>query len=374
MLRKMYYKVWSIVDHVKGKILIPDDNAVISHKNIPYGNDLIYHNFDIHYPRTTKIMQEKLPAIFNIHGGGYVTGRKEGNNHFCQELAKQGFVVFNVDYTPSGKRNKYFPTPVYEFFDFYKFVTEETDLCELVDFKNVFLCGNSAGAHIASLIANIQTNPDLKQGFNLCGGPPVKGVVMICPSLGVYKFKGLFPKKEFHEVVFGPKEDRSPLAEFTHVLEVTTDAFPPSIMLSVNGDFLVGAHKNRFLKMAKELNLSVQHYDVSEGPQLFHCAMVDHAADYPKCMDVIAEFVKDAKQNKFVKGVQRDTIKELVGIKEAKAKEEKEKSRKIKEVKAKEDNTLNRKVQEQLVQEVRFYGESSRDLKDIGLKDSELVR
>lgn len=371
MLRKMYFKVWSIVDHVKSKISIPDDNTVVSHKNIPYGNDLIYHNFDMHYPKN---MQEKLPAIFNIHGGGYVTGKKEGNNHFCQELAKRGFVVFNVEYTPSGKRCKYFPTPVFEFFKFYKFLTEETDLCDVVDFNNMFLCGNSAGGHIASLIANIQTNPDLKQGFNLCGGPPVKGVIMICPTLGVYKFKGTFLQREFHDVVFGPKADRSPLAEFTHSLEVTTDAFPPSIMFSVDGDVIVGAHKNRFLKMAKELNLSVKHYDVKEGSKLFHCAMVDHAAEYPICMNAIADFVNDAKENKFGDGIQRGVIKEVVESKEEKAREANVTVNKIKELKEKKNEEANRKFQENLIQEIRFDGDGASDFQDIRLKDGELVR
>ena len=156
------------------------------------------------------------------------------------------------------------------------------------------------------------------------------------------EFKGLFPKKEFHEVVFGPKEDRSPLAEFTHVLEVTTDAFPPSIMLSVNGDFLVGAHKNRFLKMAQELNLSVQHYDVCEGPQLFHCAMVDHAADYPKCMKKIANFVNDAKDNKFVKGILREPLREVVNQKGATTEPQVIDARKLMEKQVKDNGELVR--------------------------------
>ena len=114
---------------------INDDKEVISHRNLPYGYDIIHHNFDVHYPRNRQ--GEKLPAIFAIHGGGYVAGKKEGNTKFCQELAKRGFVVFNFEYTPSGKLKKYFPTPVYEFFDFYKFMTEETDIGTLIDYDNV---------------------------------------------------------------------------------------------------------------------------------------------------------------------------------------------------------------------------------------------
>ena len=306
MLKKMYLKVWSTVDYFRGKALINDDSEIVSHRNLPYGNNIL--RFDIHFPKN---MEGRLPTIFNIHGGGYVTGYKDGNNRFCQELAKRGFVVFNVEYTPSGMDNKYFPTPIHEFFKFYKFMTEETDLGTIIDFNNVFMCGNSSGGHIASLISTIQSHPILKQEFNLQGGPPVKGSILICPTFGVYNFNGMFLKKHFHDVVFGPLCDRDPLAEeLTHGLKVTTDSFPPSIMFSVKGDVIVGAHKKPFLKLAKELDLSVQHYQVTSGYELFHCSMVRYSKEYPKCMDLIAQFVNDAKENKFVSGVVQRYLKE----------------------------------------------------------------
>jgi len=310
MLRNLYYKVWSIIDYVSSKVKINDDSEVISHKNLPYGNDIIHHNFDIHYPKHRQ--GEKLPAIFVIHGGGYVAGKKEGTTKFCQELSKRGFVVFNLEYTPSGKEKKYFPTPVYEFYDFYKFMTEKTDIGDLIDYNNLFVAGDSAGAHIASLIANIQTNPILKEEFGVKGGPPIKGSIFICPSFGVYNFKGLFLKKEYHDVVFGPKKQRDPLSEYTHALEMTTDTFPPSIVISAKGDYVVGAHKNRFLKMAKELGLSVQHYDVCSGHKLFHCSMIEHADKYPICIDKITRFINDAKGNIFTEGVYTDRIFEEI--------------------------------------------------------------
>lgn len=310
-LKDVYLGLWVKVKKAKDKVtsLIGCEKDVISYRNLPYGDDLIHHRFDVHYPKN---MQGKVPAIFNIHGGGYVAGEKEGNTAFCQELAKRGFAVFNVEYTPSGRHGKYFPTPIYEFFEFYNFVVEGTDLFDNIDFNNMFICGNSAGGHIASLIANIQSNPILKREFNLTGGPPIKGSILICPTLGVYNFNGWFPKKEFHEVVFGPDSDKTPIAELTHGLKVTTDAFPPSIMFSVSNDFVVGAHRKPFLKMAKQLGISVQHYDVTEGYKLFHCSLIDHPEKYPICLDKIANFINDAKENIFVKGVKCAQIQEEV--------------------------------------------------------------
>ena len=81
-------------------------------------------------------------------------------------------------------------------------------------------------------------------------------------------------------------------------------------MFSVKGDIIVGAHKKPFLNMAKTLGLSVQHYNVTEGHDLFHCSMIRYAREYPKCLDKIAQFVNDAKQNQFVEGVVFNQIKE----------------------------------------------------------------
>ena len=44
-------------------------------RNLRYGNNRKYHSLDVCWPK--KSVQEKLPVIVNVHGGGFVYGSKE---------------------------------------------------------------------------------------------------------------------------------------------------------------------------------------------------------------------------------------------------------------------------------------------------------
>ena len=301
MLRKLYHRIWKRIENEYNNRRTTEDGIVFAEKNLIYGKDFKNNTYDIFYKDNQCGRQ---PTIFMIHGGGYVSGTKEGSVKICQQLAKRGFVVFNIEYTKCDKEEKkYLPYQVYEFFKFYNHITTSSHYEEMIDYNNIFLAGNSAGGHIAALIANVQTNPEIKIEYNLTGGPLVKGVILLSPSMGAYKFGGLFPKEQYHNVLFGEKNERSELYPLTHNLEITTEAFPPTLMLSTKGDWVVGAHKRCFLSLAQELDLSVEHYEICSGHKLFHSSMVEHADKYPQSMNKIEEFIRNAQNNKFVSGL-----------------------------------------------------------------------
>ena len=301
MLKKLYHKLWETMGKLfKNGDLLEDENLMAT-TNLFYGCDKVNNTFDMYYPKGNS---EKMPTIIMIHGGGYISGEKEGTRSFCKEMAKKRFLVFNMEYTKCDKsEQKYFPYQVNEFYMFFNHLSENPRFTSLIDFENVFLAGDSAGAHIASLIANIQTNQELKMEFNLCGGPKIKGLILMSPSFGIYNFAGMFPKKPYHELIFGKQEIRNPLNEYTHNLNITTDYFPPTLMFSVKTDLVVGVHKRRFLKLAKELNLSVIHCEFQSGYKLFHSCMINYPEHYPHCFEKIEEFVNNAINNNFVSSV-----------------------------------------------------------------------
>ena len=307
---KLYHKIWKRIENEYNQRRTYNKSFVDSITDLIYGEDQKNNKYDVFVQQ--QYNKRKLPTIFMFHGGGYITGTKEGSANLCQQLAERGFLVFNIEYTKCDREEKkYLPYQVFEFFKFYKHITSSV-YEDIIDFNNIFVAGNSAGGHIAALIANIQTNPELKIEYGLQGGPKVKGVILLSPSLGAYKFGGLFPKKQYHNILFGKNDVRSELCELTHNLDLTTEAFPPTIMVSTKGDFVVGAHKIKFLELAKNLNLSLQHYEICEGHKLFHSSMVEHAPKYPETMDKIAAFVNDACENKFVRGVKKFEIFENV--------------------------------------------------------------
>ena len=67
-------------------------------KNVKYG-ERDTERYDVIYPKEAKDSKNKLPVVLVIHGGGFIQGEKEQNEPFACEIAKRGFVVFNVEYT-----------------------------------------------------------------------------------------------------------------------------------------------------------------------------------------------------------------------------------------------------------------------------------
>ena len=285
---------------------IEDNNADFSYySNIIYDSSSVNNVFDFFVPKHTN---KKLPTIFLVHGGGYVGGFKENLNKLALHLVESGYCVVNVEYTKSfGLEDKYMPTPVYELFDLFKFLQNNEKYNKFIDYDNIFLAGDSAGGHICSLVANIQSNPNLKLDFNLTGGPQIKGLILTCPVFGVYKFKNFPPRRQYESVVYG---DENPLKDICHNFDVITDKFPPSIMFSTQKDFIAGIHSKMFIKKAKNLNLSVDFYNIKKAYKLGHDSMVKFTDIYTNYTTNINNFINNAINNQFVDGVNIHNIEE----------------------------------------------------------------
>ena len=65
--------------------------------DIVYGEDKVWQSLDVYRPKATNI-EEKLPVIVSVHGGGWVYGDKEGYQYYCMSLAQRGFAVVNFSY------------------------------------------------------------------------------------------------------------------------------------------------------------------------------------------------------------------------------------------------------------------------------------
>ena len=113
---------WSKIEQIsESKHRSDNDGALI--QNVIYGPDAINNRCDIFYPENLK---GKNPTIIVIHGGAYIGGDIKSTRKLCKEFAKMGLIVFNFEYTKSDRsEQKYFPTPVYEFYDFYKHILKD---------------------------------------------------------------------------------------------------------------------------------------------------------------------------------------------------------------------------------------------------------
>jgi acetyl esterase/lipase len=120
----------------------------------------------------------KAPAIIAVHGGGWQNGSRAGYRYWGPFLAKNGYVVLSIDYR-LGKAGA-FPGSVYDVKAAIQFVRAKAGSLG-VDPDRVGLMGDSAGSHLAALVALAGTEPLFATGYrddpNSATAANVKAVV-----------------------------------------------------------------------------------------------------------------------------------------------------------------------------------------------------
>lgn len=126
-------------------------------RDIPYKDDFgPQHTLDVYRP--TK-RDGPLPVLFYVHGGGFSLLSKDTHWMFGRGFARQGYVVFSIDYTLSGEAP--FPAAAKDVFAAYQWVAERAVHYE-GDASRMALAGESAGANLilALLIAQCWKRPE----------------------------------------------------------------------------------------------------------------------------------------------------------------------------------------------------------------------
>src|SRR5262249_6261873 len=96
--------------------------------------------------------RDKAPAIVAIHGGGLQAGAPSTYQYWGAYLAKNGYAVFAISYRLSKPTAKTYPQAVYDVKAAIQYV--RANAAELgVDPNRIGVMGDSAGAHLAALVA-----------------------------------------------------------------------------------------------------------------------------------------------------------------------------------------------------------------------------
>ncbi|HKL73959.1 MAG TPA: alpha/beta hydrolase [Clostridia bacterium] len=212
----------------------PTPENVNEQNDIPYLDDgHKYHMLDVYRPSGAR---GKLPVIMDIHGGGWYYGDKELNKKFCMHLAALGFAVVNISYrlAPEVTYNKQLD----DCFAALNWIEKNAESYEL-DANNIFLVGDSAGGHLASLMANIMASEKLQEVFNLKTNLKIKAIGFICPAFDITKaskipFSGIL----YLRAIFGKGYKRSKYFSYADFTANISEKMPPSFIISCYGDFL----------------------------------------------------------------------------------------------------------------------------------------
>ena len=212
-------------------------SGIISRRDIAYG-DAKDEMFDLYYQGEANAPR---PTIVWVHGGGFVAGSKNGISNYMKVLAGHGYTTIAVEYS-KGYGTTY-PKPVEQVNAALGFVVRNAaDLN--VDPAAIVLAGDSAGAHIASQLAAITTDPDYARAIGI--SPELKSNELLAMLLlsGAYdpsavNFEGSYGwfLKTVLSAYSGVKNFRAD--ERFKLMSVTahvTGTFPPTFISSGNAD------------------------------------------------------------------------------------------------------------------------------------------
>jgi acetyl esterase/lipase len=135
------------------------DYEVIALTNVEYaqhdGTKLVG---DLYQPKGSA----RAPAIIAVHGGGWQNGSRAGYRYWGPFLARNGYVVLSIDYR-LGKAGTY-PGSVYDVKAAIQFVRAKAETLG-VDPDRIGLMGDSAGSHLAALVALAGAEPQFSSGY-----------------------------------------------------------------------------------------------------------------------------------------------------------------------------------------------------------------
>lgn len=146
-------------------------------KDVSYNSKYANGDMDIFSPKAST---SKLPLLVYIHGGYYVGGDKKGGEPYCRVIAKEGYIVANINYVLAP--DEFYPAQVIQCNEAIKFLLENHEKYN-IDINNIFIGGDSAGSHLSGVMGAFYTNEKLREKIDIepsIEANQLKGVVLLC--------------------------------------------------------------------------------------------------------------------------------------------------------------------------------------------------
>ncbi len=229
----LFVKFWENVKKQDEKrIATLEIPNVLENDSIPYASDGDpYHLLDVYAPLGAT---GKLPTIIDIHGGGWYYGDKELNKIYCLNLAKAGFRVVNISYRLAPYAS--LKEQIQDICTAINYIFDNAEALE-IDVNNLFITGDSAGAHFTGLIVNLQSDEEMQKAFECSVKARFKAVCYTCAAFYVEKLATLPIVRLYFKPILGKNARKTPVFPYSsfrpeHAKHV------PSFFITCDGDFL----------------------------------------------------------------------------------------------------------------------------------------
>jgi acetyl esterase/lipase len=162
--------------------------GILAQRDVAYGSGRD-ETLDLYYQQGTNAPR---PTIVWVHGGGFVAGNKSHIANYMKILAGRGYTMIAVEYSRGYGTN--YPKPIQQVNAALGFIVRNAaDL--KVDPAKIVLAGDSAGAHIASQVAMITTDPDYARAIGITPKSKANQLLAMLLFSGVYDPSAVTPRR-----------------------------------------------------------------------------------------------------------------------------------------------------------------------------------
>ena len=156
------------------RAVVPKVQGVIAKPDIVYvkrGKRQL--KLDLFLPKPSK---KVAPIVVLIHGGGWRQGSRTGEHSKAIWLANRGYVAASVEYRLAGEAK--FPAAIHDCKDAVRWLRANAKKFNASP-DRIAVCGGSAGAHLAALMATAGPRAKLEGANGARGSSEVQAVIVI---------------------------------------------------------------------------------------------------------------------------------------------------------------------------------------------------
>ncbi|PRO39715.1 alpha/beta hydrolase [Bacillus sp. LLTC93] len=217
--------------------------------------------------------KQPLPVFVNLHGGGFILGSAEMDNHWCPVIADRAqCIVVNVEYQLAPENP--FPAALHECYDVVKWLYEHPEELQ-IDPNTLAIGGHSAGGNLATAVCllNIQKGNKLPIVYQVLDYPPLD---LATDPERKPAFEEAIPAemaKLFNAFYVQEEDARNPLISPVFADRSSLAQMPPALVITAEKDSLAEEAK-QYADMLQEAGVEVTYQQFKGVPHAF-----THAGD-----------------------------------------------------------------------------------------------
>jgi acetyl esterase/lipase len=218
-----------------------------------------------------------LPAVIWIHGGGWISGRKEDVDPYLRMIASQGYTTVSLDYSRAPEEK--YPTALQQLNAALAFLSANAADFN-IDPDRFVLAGDSAGAQLAAQLATLITNPDYAKQVGIEPGLTKQQLTAVVLHCGIYDLSDIpntpglagWGSRTALWSYLGDRDwSKTPGASQMSVINHVTRDFPTTFVSGGNGDALTETQSVPFAARLSQLGVAVtEHFPTDAAHELPH--------------------------------------------------------------------------------------------------------